>query len=388
MLRSFDKTQDTPFDNALDGPVDHAQTGPPESSQARLELALSKPFVPYPLLSNPDVMTLLARWWPRGCGLAGISLEDRLFEVGPDSKILGRCHWQSPRHRHPTLLLIHGFEGCSESHYMLGLAAKGYRVGFNVIRLNQRNCGGTEHLTRTLYHSGLSGDVLAVVEELATRDGLDSVYLAGYSMGGNLALNAAGQLARAEAGSPNVPCTRARALKGIAAVCPNINPALAVDALERPRNFIYQRHFLKSLRARMRRKARCFPGLNDLSHLDAIRTLHEFDDRYTAPDAGYTDAAEYYERTGARHVLGYICSPTLIIAAKDDPFIPFRSFDVPALAENPWIHLVASTHGGHCGFLQRRRCDEDMYWAENRLVEFFLTLAHSDKRGGQSVSQP
>ena len=333
-------------------------------------------------------MTLLAYWCPRGRDVAGISVEDRLFEVGPGSKLLGRCHWQSRPDRHSTLLLIHGFEGCSDSHYMLGLAAKGYRAGLNVIRLNQRNCGGTEHLTRTLYHSGLSGDVLAVVEELATRDGLDAVYVAGYSMGGNLALNAAGQVTQAEPKLPHVACSSTGVLKGVAAVCPNIHPALAVEALERPRNFMYQRHFLKSLRARMRRKARCFPGLNDLSHLDTIRSLHEFDDRYTAPDAGYVDAAEYYERTGARHVLEHIRIPTLIIAAKDDPFIPFRSFDVPGLSENPWIHLVASTHGGHCGFLQRRRHGEDMYWAENRLIEFFLALAQSDKRGGTRASQP
>jgi predicted alpha/beta-fold hydrolase len=207
----------------------------------------------------------------------------------------------------------------------------------------------------------LGQDFLAVLEELVVQDGMDAVYLAGYSMGGNLALNAAGQ---AEDSFP--------ALRGIAVVCPNIHPALAVEALERPRNWLYQRHFLKSLQTRMYRKATYFPGLYDLAHLKTISSLREFDNRYTAPSGGFADAAEYYEKTGARHALSRIKVPTLIIASKDDPFIPFRSFDVPALEANPRICFVATTHGGHCGFLQRRSGREDMYWAENRIVEFCL----------------
>lgn len=314
-------------------------------------------------------MTILPRWWSRARELDGIPCQDRLFEVFPGSKILGRCHWQPHPEQHPALIVIHGFEGCSESHYMVGLAAKGYRAGLNVLRLNQRNCGGTEHLTPTLYHSGLSDDFLNVINELEARDGLDSMYLAGYSMGGNLALNAAGHAG-----------TSHRSLKGVAVVCPNVNPALAVEALERPRNWVYQQHFLKSLRAKMRRKFTLFPGTYDVSGLERIRSLREFDDCYTAPAGGFADAADYYEKTGSRHVLGRIRVPALIIAAQDDPFIPFQSFDLPALHENPSIRLVASTHGGHCGFLQRPCPHEDMYWAENRIVEF--VMAHEREKKG------
>ena len=316
-------------------------------------------FSPHPIFRNPDVMTLLPRWQSRKQTLEGIPLEDRLFEVEPGSHTLGRCHWQPDPKRHPTLLLVHGFEGSSESHYMLGIAGKAWRAGLNVIRLNQRNCGGTEHLTPTLYHSGMFGDFLAIAQELSSRDGLEAIWLAGYSMGGNLVLNAAG---RAGALPP--------ILKGVVAVCPNIHPALAVEALQRPRNWIYQWHFLASLKARVRRKARFFPGKYDLSRLNQIRSLPEFDDVYTAPAGGYADAADYYERTGARHVIGHITVPTLIITAQDDPFIPYGGFELPALRTNRWIQLVAPAHGGHCGFLQHPRRDEDIYWAENRLVEF------------------
>jgi predicted alpha/beta-fold hydrolase len=319
-------------------------------------------FRPHPVFRNPDVMTVLPRWWSRLRGLEGIPLEARLFEVEPGTRILGRCHWQPRPTQTAALLLVHGFEGSSESHYMLGIAAKAWRAGLNVVRLNQRNCGGTEHLTPTLYHSGLFGDVLAVAHELAAKDGLPAIWLAGYSMGGNLALNAAGH--------PREDSPLFQGLKGVIAVCPNINPALAVEALERPRNWFYQRHFLTSLKARMRRKATAFPGLYDLRPLDAMRSLREFDDAYTAPAGGYASAADYYERTGARHVLGHITVPTLIITAQDDPFIPFAGFDLPAIRDNRHIRFVATRHGGHCGFLQHPRPDEDLYWAENRVVEF------------------
>jgi predicted alpha/beta-fold hydrolase len=316
-------------------------------------------FVPHPFCRLPDVMTMVPRWRPRRHALASLPLEERLFQVEAGSYILGRCHWQKQPSRRSTLLLVHGFEGCSESHYMLGLAAKGYRAGFNVIRLNQRNCGGTEHLTPTLYHSGLYRDFVAVMEDLMTHDGLKSFYLVGYSMGGNLALNVAGYAGR------TMP-----SLQAVAAACPNIDPALAVEALDRPRNWMYQRHFLKSLQTRMRRKAQLFPGTYDLSPLDRIASLREFDNVYTAPSAGYLDAADYYERTGARQCLGEIRIPSLILAAQDDPFIPFRSFDLVPLRANAWIRFLPTAHGGHCGFLQRGRADEDVYWAENRIVEF------------------
>lgn len=317
------------------------------------------PFIPHPLIPHAHAMTLAPRWWPRKGLLKGIPCQPRLFTVAPGSRILAYCHWQENRHRHPTLLLVHGLEGCSESHYMRGLATKAWQTGFNAIRINQRNCGGTEHETGTLYHSGLTGDLLAVVSDLAGADGLDRFWFAGYSMGGNLVLRMAGEVQ-----SSSTP------LKGVMAVCPNINPAACVTALEQPSNWIYHRYFLNSMRARLRRKARLFPKRFDVTRLASVHSLRAFDDAYTAPDGGFLSATDYYERVGARHVLGQIAVPTLIVTAQDDPFIPYRIFDTLALRTNPHIDFIAPRHGGHCGFVQRRGPGEDYFWAENRLIEF------------------
>jgi predicted alpha/beta-fold hydrolase len=247
---------------------------------------------------------------------------------------------------------------------MRGIAAKAYRAGFNVIRMNQRTCGGTEHLTPTLYNSGLSGDYRTILGELTHQDGLDRIWLVGYSMGGNLVLKAAGELGASEP-----------AFAGVIAVCPNIDPTHCVRALEQPRNWVYHRHFLVSLKARLRRKAALFPDKWDLSGLDRIARISEFDDRYTARDGGYLNGPDYYDRAGSRHVLDSIAVPTLIITAQDDPFIPYPMFAIRPIQQHPRISLVAPRHGGHCGFFQWGRNGEDSYWAENRVVDFMQERA-------------
>lgn len=310
-------------------------------------------------LRNAHLMTLVPRYLPRDTSLADLPQESRLFTVEPGTQLLGWCHWQSDRKSAPTTLLVHGLEGSSESRYMRGIAAKAYHLGFNVIRMNQRTCGGTEHLTPTLYNSGLSGDYSEIVNQLGHQDGLDRIWLVGYSMGGNLVLKAAGEMGGHQP-----------ALAGVAAVCPNINPTVCAQALEMSRNWIYHRHFLMELKARLRRKAALLPGKWDLAGLDAISRISEFDDRYTASDGGYQSGADYYHRAGARHVIASIAVPTLIITAQDDPFIPYSMFTVPSIERHPLIRTVAPLHGGHCGFFQRRRDKEDAYWAENRIVDF------------------
>src|SRR2546430_6709989 len=132
-------------------------------------------------------MPVVSRSWPRRPLLTGIPTEARLFSVAPDSKVLGWCHWQTDRRRHPTLILLHGLEGCGQAHYMRGLTHKAWQAGCNVIRLNQRTCGRTEHLTPTLYNGGLTGDVAAVPEEFSSQDRLEGVLGGGDFMGGQLA---------------------------------------------------------------------------------------------------------------------------------------------------------------------------------------------------------
>ena len=316
-------------------------------------------FHPAFLLQNPHLMTLIPRYWPRPGWKQDLPHSERRFTTQPGTQLLGICHWQTVPGTSPTVVLVHGLEGSADSHYMLGMATKAFRAGFNVIRMNQRTCGGTDHLTPTLYNSGLSNDYRAILQDLRERNGLGRIWLVGYSMGGNLVLKAAGELQRSE-----------EALAGVVAVSPNIDPTQCVAALEQPRNWLYHAHFLSNLKARVQRKAVLFPGQWNLSPLRSMRTITQFDDTYTARDGGYRDAPDYYDRAGARHVLSEIAVPTLIITAQDDPFIPASMFETPGIRHNHHITLAMLRHGGHCGFFQKRRSGEDRFWAENRIVEW------------------
>ncbi|HEX4915431.1 MAG TPA: alpha/beta fold hydrolase, partial [Vicinamibacterales bacterium] len=248
-------------------------------------------------------MTLYA--WAKRRALETLpSAEPRFFDVSPDARVLAHCNWQPGRREAPTLVTLHGLEGSSEAHYMRGLADKAVARGFNVVRLNMRNCGGTEHLSRGLYHSGLTADPRTVIEELRDRDGLRAFAVAGYSMGGNITMKLAGEL-----GAGDLP-----EVKAFAAVSPVIELEACVQAIERRENRIYEWNFCRNLQARMRRKARAFPGSFDLEGLWKVWSIRAFDARYTAPHHGFASAEDYYHRASAMRVIDRVARPALILS--------------------------------------------------------------------------
>jgi predicted alpha/beta-fold hydrolase len=335
-----------------------------------------KEFRPHLLLRNAHAMTIAANFWPRPVPLLPRGVA-RSFETEPGTQVLGQCHWQKIPREHPTLVVLHGLEGSCESGYMLGTGEKAWIAGFNVVRLNQRNCGGTEKLSPTLYHSGLSCDIRGVVLELAEQDGLPEIFAAGYSMGGNLVLKMAGEMGASPAAE----------LRGVVAIAPALDLAACADALSKPRNFIYEHHFVTRLKRHMRHKASLFTDLYPLHAVPAfrrVRTVREFDDVITARYCGFADAGDYYARSSASRVVSEIRVPTLIIAAKDDPFVPFGPFQNPAIVRNRWITLMAPEHGGHCAFISQDDGPE-RFWAEARIVEF---CAGQSELVGAAKTQP
>lgn len=316
-------------------------------------------FVPRRRLRNGHVMTIYA--WGRPRRFPNLPApSDRLFRVAPDTRVLAHCHWQPDRASRPALLALHGLEGSSSAHYMRGLAAKAFAAGFNVLLLNQRNCGGTEHLSAGLYHSGLTADADHVIRELSQEDGIRNVIVAGYSLGGNLALKLAGDYGDAPPAE----------LRGVCAVSPVMELEACVTALERRQNIVYQWNFVRGLKARMRRKAARHPGRFPLDPLRGIRTVRDFDEVYTAPHFGFRDAHDYYHRASAMRVVDRIRVPALVITAEDDPFVPAESFRDPRVTGNPHLRVIVTRYGGHCAFVGGPMNGDDGYWAESAIVEF------------------
>jgi uncharacterized protein len=327
-------------------------------------------FQPRRFLSNGHLQTIMGNYLPRVNDLP--LPEAQLVEVSPatadqiSSQVLCHCHWQPQEFRssRPTAIIVHGLEGSSNSQYVVGNSNKLWRAGCNIIRMNMRNCGGTEALSPTLYHSGLSKDVLAVMNFFVTLHGLQSVSLIGYSMGGNLVLKLAGELGT----------TAPPELRSVIGVSPALDLGQSADALHLPQNRVYELKFLCALLSRYRRKTILFPHTYDPNLATGIHSLRELDDRITARYSGFSGAADYYYRAAAARVIDSIAVPTLILHALDDPFVRITAESRHEILSNPKITLMESVHGGHCAFLAKP--DEtggyDGYWAEHTLLRFLL----------------
>ena len=242
---------------------------------------------------------------------------------------------------------------------MIGVAQKGLAAGMNVVRVNQRNCGGTDHLAPTLYNSGLSGDISAVARNVIEQDKVARVALAGFSMGGNLVLKTVG-----EWGREAPPEFRA-----VAAVCPAMDLAASADALHLPGNRIYEQYFMLKLRQRFRQKARLFPGQFDAQRLRGLKSLREFDDKITAFYCGYSGAVDYYARAAASNVVDRIAVPGLILHAANDPFVRLTPETRSKISANPNLTFIECEDGGHCSFLADAN-GYDGRWAERKIIEF------------------
>jgi predicted alpha/beta-fold hydrolase len=347
-----------------------------DAAVERAEFAAA-PFVPRRFLSNGHLQTIAGNFLPRPNHLPA-AVED-LVEVSPASgsqiatQVLCKCHWQPQevRAKRPTAIIVHGLEGSADSQYVVGNANKLWRVGANIIRMNMRNCGGRDYemarRSPTLYHSGLSGDVDAVMRHFLKRENLESITLIGYSMGGNLVLKLAGEL------GAHAPAE----LHSVVGVSPAIDLGASATALHRPENRVYERRFLRALIKRFRRKVRMFPRVYDPNLVTGIRSLREFDDRITALYSGFASAEDYYYRAAAARVVDRIALPTLILQALDDPFVTITPETAAKIDGNPHITLLRTEHGGHCAFLAqpvRANCD-DGYWAETTLRRFVLANA-------------
>jgi predicted alpha/beta-fold hydrolase len=333
--------------------------------QAQRAPAWFTPFEPCRGLASGHLQTIVGNFLPRPAfRLDSVS---ETVEVDPldGSRVLCHCHWQPEdvRAARLTLVLVHGLEGSSDSRYIQGITVRAWAAGCNIIRMNMRTCGGTETLTPTLYHSGLSGDVGVVMRHYAERFGLKRVAMAGYSMGGNLVLKLAGEWGA----RPPLCC--------VAAVCPAIDLAPGADALHEPLNRAYEWRFLVSLMARYGRKSKLFPTIYATRRsIGPVRSIREFDDKIVARYWSFRDADDYYHRAASARVVDKIAVPTLVLHAQDDPFIRLLPETRAKLLANPHIRFIETRHGGHCAFLSRERGNE-VHWAEAMVMRFLLAEA-------------
>lgn len=313
-----------------------------------------------PLFRNGHWQTIAARFWPARINLNRFPVKTYLFETEPGVQVLAHCHQLPNARLRDTMLIVHGLEGSSNSPYVVRMAAGALEAGFSVVRLNVRNCGGTEHLCPTLYHSGLTTDLRSVAAHLSDRP----LYIVGFSMGGNMALKLAGEWRE------DVPSH----VRAACAVSPPIDLAACARRIAEPRNRIYESRFLRHLRRTLGRKKAVMRVAYSLDSFSRARTLIDFDNLFTAPAFGYHDAFDYYAHASSNRYLGNIRLPTLVIHAQDDPFVPFSVFDHAAFRDNSCIRLLSPEDGGHVAFIARH---PPRFWAQAQVLRFFTQIRDS-----------
>lgn len=308
--------------------------------------------VPFrPIFRNPHLLTIAGNFWPRKSPAPCLPLESKLYQTDRDTQVL--VHTQRPVTAPGAgeIVLVHGLEGSGDAGYMRSMAHAGLEAGYVVHRFHMRTCGGTGHLCRTLYHAGLTSDLLAVLRDLQKQKRAP-VHLVGYSLGGNVVLKLAGELG--EQGPALIA--------SVSALSTPIDLAACARRIGRLDNRLYERRFLKKMRQRIGAT-----GQFSKKELQLATSIFEFDDRFTGPSFGFRDAEEYYATQSAQNFLDKIRVPALLIQARDDTFIPFAVFDHPAFQRNPCLHLLATKHGGHLGFISRTA---PRFWSDVVVLEW------------------
>ena len=321
-----------------------------------------------PVVRDPHLLTIAGNYWPRSIDESRFPAVRRTYQVDFDTCVVAFEHHTSGPER-GQVLTLHGLEGSANAGYIASLAQTALTRGFGVHRLNMRTCGGTESLCKTMYHSGLTGDARFVIEQLRAR-GQGPIFVVGFSLGGNVALKLAGELGETDL------------LAGVVAVSTPIDLAESVRCLDKRCNLLYARRFLERLRSRVKRKSELSPEMYNAVGLDAVKTIWEFDDRFTAPLFGFGTAENYYNTQSARRFLHAIRIPTLVVVAKDDPLVPFESYHDENFQTNSALKLLATEHGGHLGFISRR---EPRFWADHVALDWFEDILRSETFRGTNT---
>lgn len=269
----------------------------------------------------------------------------------------------------PLVLLLHGLEGSSQRGYIRGAMRALVQVGIQSVAFNFRSCSGEPNRLARFYHSGETEDLRWVLEGLKARFPQRALGALGYSLGGNVLLKALGE-------------PKPLPVKAAVAISVPFDLAAGTQRLEtRVSGRLYTHYFLRSLLSKVEAKASLLRPRIDLARLMQVKTLRAFDDLATAPLHGFRDADAYYAASSSGPFLAGIRTPTLLLHARNDPFLPESAIPESQALANPWILPAFPERGGHVGFVGRSRANGVEFWAEARAAEYLVHLLTSPVGG-------
>jgi predicted alpha/beta-fold hydrolase len=312
------------------------------------------PFRPPPLFGNGHLQTVFPTLFRHS---DGVRYQRERMETD-DGDFLDLDWSECGAGRRRVAIISHGLEGHSQRAYVLGMVRAMNRAGWDALAWNQRSCSGEPNRLFRLYHNGATDDLQRVIDHVKKTGRYTEAALVGFSLGGNLTLLHLGQQAEridpliSKAVVFSVPCE----LKS------------GAERMARLLNAVYMKRFLVDLRRKVRWKMEQYPGRIDDEGYSRIKDFKEFDDRYTAPVHGFRDAEDYYEQCSCKPHLPQITVPTLMVSARNDPFLSPECYPVKEAAGNRNVTLLMPKSGGHVGFVEFNR--QGLYWSEKVAARF------------------
>jgi len=288
----------------------------------------------------------------------GLPLERRRIDT-PDGDFLDLDLAPEPAPGAPLVVLLHGLEGSTQREYMSLMFRELFDRGLRGVGLNFRGCGGEPNRLPRAYHSGDTGDLAHVIGSIRRSRPGRAIGAVGFSLGGNVLLKHLGERGDAAA-------IDAAAAVSVPFDLPGSAHRLSSGVMGRA----YGAYFLRSLRRKVHEKRHLLNGEVDVDRTLAARTLKDFDDALTAPLHGFADAEDYYARADVRRHLPHIRVPTLLIQARDDPFLPRGSTPDAIVADNPHLTAAFTDRGGHLGFVEGALPWRPRFWAEREAARF------------------
>lgn len=307
-------------------------------------------YTPPPCFGNGHVQTIFPTLFRQ---VDGVTYKRERIQT-PDQDFLD-IDW-SVRGNPRLAIISHGLEGCTDRAYIKGMVKALNRQGWDVLAWNYRSCSGKPNKKLRSYHNGVTDDLACVIRHAGQKRSYRRIALIGFSLGGNLTLLYLGR----EKTDPRI----------CASIVFSVPCDLAASAqtLASPVNKIYMKRFLRELRQKIRAKMKYWPGRITDNGYHKIQSFKDFDDAYTAPIHGFKDAEDYWEKCSSKPYIPDIKVPTLIVNAKNDPFLHPLCYPFDEADNNPLVTLEVPSSGGHVGFVSFNA--QGIYWSERRAVAF------------------
>lgn len=255
------------------------------------------------------------------------------------------------------LIILHGLEGNSQRPYVLGMADKFNKAGWDAVAINFRGCSGEINRLYRSYNAGASEDLREVIASITAKNKYETISITGFSLGGNLMLKYLGE--------GNILPEELKAAVAISTPC---DLYLSLKKLEEPQNWIYSRRFVKKLKKQLLLRGSLFPDQLDPEEVNACKDLYSIDDLYTGKAHGFKNAKDYYQKSSSLNFIPNIGIPTLLINAKNDGFLSRNSSPDEIAESHPFFYLERPDYGGHVAFLQKKKTT----YTEDRALEFIL----------------